>query len=151
MKKLANGKRNRGFTLVELLVVVTILGILSTVVFLNVLRHPDKARQTAAKTQIGIFEQAIETFYIDTGGYPSNEEGLKALVEKPMDSDVAARWDGPYLKKKKTPKDPWGREYLYRQPGTNNTDFDIICYGKDGADGGEGVNKDITNQNLDEI
>ena len=148
MKKLANGKRNRGFTLVELLVVVTILGILVTVVGLNVLRLPDKARQAAAKTQIAILKQALEEFYIDTGTYPSNEEGFKALVEKPMDSDVAARWGGRYMEK--VPKDPWGREYLYRQPGTNNTDFDIICYGKDGADGGEAVNRDITNHNLDE-
>jgi general secretion pathway protein G len=149
MKRLTNKTKNRGFTLVELLVVVTILGILVTVVGLNVLRHPDRARQAAAKTQIAIFKQALGEFYIDTGAFPSNEEGLRSLVEKPLDSDLSARWAGPYIEK--VPRDPWGRDYLYRLPGTSNTDFDVVCYGKDGVDGGEGVSKDITNHNLDEI
>ena len=138
----------RGFTLVELLVVVTILGILVAVVGVRVVRHPDKARRAAAKAQIAIFKQGLEEFYIDTGLYPTNEEGLKALVEKPMDADIGDAWTGPYLER--IPDDPWGREYIFRQPGAEGTDFDIICYGKDGAEGGEEVSKDITNHNLHE-
>lgn len=137
-----------GFTLVELLVVVTILGILVTVVGVNVLRHPDKARRTAAKAQIVQFKHALEEFNIDTGIFPGTDEGLKALVEKPLDPDAAARWGGPYLER--IPKDPWGRDYVYRVPGADGSDYDIVCYGKDGVDGGEGVSKDITNHNLDE-
>lgn len=139
-----------GFTLVELLVVVTILGILVAVVGVNVLRHPDRARQTAAETQIAIFVQALDEFYIHTGVHPTGEEGLKALVETPMDADLARNWDGPYLRKRSIPKDPWGRDYVYRQPGRDGTDYDITCYGKDGVEGGEGVNKDITNHNIGE-
>jgi general secretion pathway protein G len=138
----------RGFTLVELLVVVTILGILVAVVGVNVLRHPDRARRTAAKSQIAQFQHALEEFYIDTGTYPTGDEGLKALVEKPTDADVAALWGGPYFPK--IPKDPWGRDYLYRVPGADGADFDVVCYGKDGVEGGEEVNADITNHNLDE-
>ena len=93
---------------------------------------------------------ALGHFYIDTGRYPTNEEGLKALVEKPVGAHGASTSDGPYLLLR-VPRDPWGRDYLYRQPGTNNTNFDIICYGKDSVEGGEGLNKDITNHNLDEI
>ncbi len=150
MKGLKRTASRRGFTLVELLVVVTILGILVAVVGVNVLRHPDRARRAAAKTQIAIFGEALDEFYITTGVHPSTEEGLKLLVEKPMDADMAAGWDGPYLRRRTVPKDPWGRDYVYRAPGRDGTDYDIICYGKDGVEGGEDVNKDITNHNLDE-
>ncbi len=145
------GATGKGFTLVELLVVVTILGILVAVVGVNVLRHPDKARRNAAKLQITNLVHALEEFYIDTGSYPSTDEGLKALVQKPMDADIAELWQGPYLKEMRIPKDPWRHDYLYRQPGTDGTDLDIVCYGKDGVEGGEGFNKDITNHTLDEI
>lgn len=148
MKGLQRERNRRGFTLVELLVVVTIIGILAAVVFRNIIRHPDRARQKAAKMQIVELKSALEEFYINTGTYPTGDEGLKALVERPLDVSVTA-WEGPYLPK--IPKDPWGREYVYRYPGASNADFDLICYGKDGVEGGEGVNQDITNHNLDEI
>jgi len=150
MKGLKSVGNRRGFTLVELLVVVTILGILVAVVGVNVLRYPDKARRSAAKAQIAQFKSALDSFYLDTGTYPTNDEGLKALVEAPMDADISADWDGSYLAEARVPKDPWRHEYVYRQPGEGGTDFDIICYGKDGVEGGEGVDKDITNHNLDE-
>ncbi|NQT83841.1 type II secretion system major pseudopilin GspG [bacterium] len=150
MKGLKSVGNRRGFTLVELLVVVTILGILVAVVGVNVLRYPDKARRSAAKAQIAQFKSALDSFYLDTGTYPTNDEGLKALVEAPMDADISADWDGSYLAEARVPKDPWRHEYVYRQPGEDGTDFDIICYGKDGVEGGEGVDKDITNHNLDE-
>ncbi len=136
-------RTGRGFTLVELLVVVTILGILVAVVGVRVVRHPDRARRAAAKVQIAQFKQALDEFYIDTGIYPTTEEGLKTLVEKPMDADMAADWGGPYFDR--IPQDPWGHDYIYRQPGTGGTDYDIICYGKDGVEGGEGVSADISN------
>jgi general secretion pathway protein G len=148
MIRLRHKKATGGFTLVELLVVVTILGILVAVVGVNVLRHPDKARRNAAKLQISNFKAALEEFFIDTGTYPTGDEGLKLLVEKPTDVDIAAAWGGPYLAK--IPKDPWKHDYIYRQPGIDGADFDIICYGKDGVEGGEGVSRDITNHNLDE-
>ena len=148
MKGLKRDRNGRGFTLVELLVVVTILGILVAVVGVKVLRHPDRARRVAAKAQITNFKKALEEFFIDTGEYPTNEEGLRALVEKPMDADAASRWSGPYFEK--IPKDPWGRDYIYRRPGADGSEFDVICYGKDGVEGGEAVDRDITNHNLDE-
>lgn len=106
------------------------------------------ARRVTAKAQIADFKHGLEKFYIDVGRYPSGEEGLKILVQKPMDADIGDAWEGPYFDK--IPKDPWGHEYIYRQPGADGSDFDIICYGKDGVQGGEDVNKDITDKNLDE-
>jgi general secretion pathway protein G len=116
---------------------------------LTIWQRRDKARQVAAKIQIAILKHTLEEFYIDTGTYPSGEEGLRALVEKPSDPDGAPSWNGPYLDV--IPKDPWGGEYVYRRPGAEGADFDIICYGKDGVEGGEGVNRDITNHNLHDI
>jgi general secretion pathway protein G len=149
MNGLRRAKGTKGFTLVELLVVVTILGILVAVVGVKVIHQPDKARVRAAAVQIVNFKQALEEYYIETGTFPGSEEGLKALVDKPMDADVAINWGGPYIDK--IPKDPWGREYIYRCPGIDGSDYDIICHGKDGVEGGEGFAKDITNHNLDEF
>lgn len=111
----------------------------------------DTMRQAAARREIAIFVQALDEFYIHTGVHPSTEEGLKALVEPPMDATVAANWDGPYLRKRTIPPDPWKRPYVYRQPGRDGTEYDIICYGKDGVEGGEGLDADISNHNLSEM
>jgi general secretion pathway protein G len=117
-----------------------------TVRFLK--RQEDRAARAAAKAQIAVMGMALEQFYIDTGRYPGTEEGLELLVQKPGDPDVAADWDGPYLREIR--KDPWGHDYIYLSPGATGADFDIICYGKDGIEGGEVFNSDITNHNLDE-
>jgi len=148
MKQLINKKS--GFTLVELLVVVVILSIIVSVVGVSVLRRPDEARQGAAKTQIANFKGAINLYYIHTGKFPTTDQGLKALVEKPDDVEER-KWKGPYLDSNKVPSDPWDNEYVYQQPGSEGADYDIICYGKDGVQGGTGYDADITNHNLDEF
>jgi len=148
MKGLRGPGNRKGFTLVELLVVVTIISILAGVVGFNSLRHLHKARQSKAKAQIASFKGALGGFYTDVGRYPTEQEGgLNALVEKPL-SEEADGWDGPYMDK--IPKGPWKGEYEYRLHDDGES-FDIICLGKDRKEGGEGVNTDITNHNLDEI
>jgi general secretion pathway protein G len=137
--------RKRGFSLMELLVVMTILGLLAGIVAVSLTGRVDKERQRTAKLQINNFEQALDMFHLDVGRYPSSEEGLRALVEKPSGLDS---WNGPYLKKQ-LPVDPWKKEYVYRSPGEHG-DYDIMSYGQDGAPGGDGNNKDIVSwKNLD--
>jgi len=146
MKGLRRTRSRKAFTLVELLVVVTILGILVAVVGVRVIHQPDKARVKATMAQIANFKHALEEFYIETGTFPSTDEGLNALVVQPMDADIASSWGGPYMDR--IPKDQWARDYVYRCPGADGSDYDIICYGKDGREGGEGFGRDITNHNL---
>lgn len=148
MKQGKHRETRNAFTLVELLVVVTILGILVAVVGVKVIHQPDKARVKTAAVQIANFKDALVMYYNDIGSFPNTEEGLKSLVEKSLDPDAAASWGGPYMEK--IPKDPWRRDFIYRCPGTEG-DYDIICYGKDGVDGGEDYGKDITSQNLDDF
>jgi general secretion pathway protein G len=130
--------RNRsGFTLVELLVVMVIIGMLAALVFPRLIPKVGKGKQAAAKAQIELLGQALDQFRLDTGRYPATTEGLNALMVDPG----APNWDGPYLKKA-VPNDPWGRPYNYQSPG-NHGDYDLISYGADGSPGGEGDNKDI--------
>jgi general secretion pathway protein G len=127
-----------GFTLVELLVVMIIIGLLAALVGPRFIRQEEKAKIKAAKAQIELLGTALDTFRLDVGRYPRAEEGLEALRTKPGGLE---RWDGPYLKKE-VPLDPWGQAYVYKSPGEHGP-FDIVSYGADGAPGGEGDNRDI--------
>jgi general secretion pathway protein G len=128
-----------GFTLIELIIVATIIVLLAGLVLPQYIRQGEKATAKAAKAQIESLGMALDTFRIDVGRYPTTQEGLQALNQKPAGVD---RWDGPYLKKD-VPLDPWGKPYVYKSPGDHGA-YDIISYGADGAPGGEENNRDIT-------
>ncbi|MBI5417553.1 type II secretion system major pseudopilin GspG [Candidatus Poribacteria bacterium] len=139
-----------GMTLIELIVVLVIIGIISAIVLPRFMDAPEKGKRAAAKTQIGSFEQALQMYKLDNGVYPGTEQGLTALVEKPGTGELVSNWkEGGYLGKKEIPKDPWGNPYIYISPGAHNPDFDLLCYGKDGQEGGEGDNKDINSWSND--
>jgi general secretion pathway protein G len=134
------------FTLLELMVVVVILGILAAFIVPRISKRPEDARVTKARIEISNLEQALELYYLDTGVYPSSDQGLRALIEMPDTGDVSENWKaGGYLAKSKLPKDPWGNEYVYMSPGVHNEDYDLYSLGKDGIEGGEGYDADITN------
>lgn len=142
-----HGYWQKGFTLIEIMVVVVILGILAAIVVPRLLDEPEKARRTSAATQIRSFEEALSLFKLDNGFYPSTEQGLRALVQKPSTGRIPNRYKtGGYMKK--IPVDPWGQTYLYLSPGSHG-DFDLFSYGPDGESGGEGENADIANWNLE--
>jgi general secretion pathway protein G len=121
-----------GFTLIEMLVVITIIGLIMALVAPRVLNYLSESKVKAAKIQIASFESALDLYYLDAGQYPSSSEGLEALVKKP--SDVAA-WNGPYLKGGVVPEDPWGHAYVYHSPSEHGA-YDIVSYGVDGQQGG---------------
>ncbi len=131
-------KNEKGFTLIELLVVLIILGLLSALVAPKFFGKIEKAKTKTTKTQIELLGTALDDFRLDNGRYPTTEEGLKALREKPGDLET---WDGPYLPKP-VPSDAWGRPYHYQSPGEHG-DYDLFSYGKDGVEGGEKENKDV--------
>ena len=134
-------RRAAGFTLIELLVVLAILAMLAGLVGPRVLNQLGGAKSKSAALQLRDFEAALEMYKLDVGRFPSNEDGLRALVVQPGN---ARGWNGPYLKKDELPMDPWGNEYLYRFPG-QGSDFDLMSYGADGSPGGEGENADVLN------
>ena len=138
---------NKGFTLMELLVVVIILGILATYVGVKLVREPERARINQTKIQIQALEQALKMYQMDNGDYPSTEQGLKALVEKPSTGSIPRSWkEGGYLEKNRVPKDPWDNEYVFMNPGLHNPNgVDVFSYGPDGQPGGDGDNADIGN------
>lgn len=137
----------RGFTLIEIMVVVVILGILAAFVVPKLLSRPDEARITKAATDIKGIEQALGLFKLDNGYYPTTEQGLEGLVSKPAIGRIPAKYaEGGYLKK--VPADPWGTPYIYLAPGTHG-DFEIISLGADAEAGGEGKNADIESWKLD--
>ena len=130
----------RGFTLVELLVVITIITLIMGIVGPRVLNYLTESKAKAAKIQIESFASALDLFFLDTGRYPVASEGLGALVQRPT---TISAWNGPYLKGGVVPLDPWGNPYLYRVPGQHGT-YDIISYGADGHEGGTGSGTDVT-------
>ena len=130
-----------GFTLLELLVVVLIIGLLAGFVAPRYFNQVGKSEINVAKAQIDALEKALDQYRLDTGHYPSTELGLAALVTRPASEP---KWGGPYLRKD-VPLDPWGKPYIYKIPGEKG-DFDLVSYGKDGQPGGSGENADITNR-----
>lgn len=142
-------KDAKGFTLIELMVVIVILGILAAIIAPRIIGRTDEAKVTEAKVQIRNFETALKLYKLDNGSYPTTEQGLDALVRKPTAGLIPKNWrEGGYLEKKSLPQDPWGNPYLYASPGLND-DMEIFSYGVDGVRGGEGINKDIEIWNLD--
>lgn len=142
---------DRGFTFIEIMVVVAILAILAALVVPRIMGRTDEAKRTAAKVQIRNIEGALQLYKLDNGVYPTTEQGLKALVEKPSVGVIPKKWKiGGYLPK--LPEDPWGNPYKYVSPvqkGDYKVEYEITSLGTDGEVGGEGVNADITNWNLD--
>jgi general secretion pathway protein G len=140
----------RGFTLIELMVVVVILGILAGLIIPKIMGKPEEAKRLKARMQIEQLEQALKLYYLDNGEYPTTEQGLNALVEKPATEPVPKRWkEGGYLEKKKIPADPWDNPFVYISPGVHDKDFDLVSYGADKEEGGEGKYADIESWNLE--
>ena len=139
----------RGFTLIEIMVVIVILGILAMYVAPKLMGRPEEAKQVRAKMDIAALETALKLYKLDSGIYPGTEQGLQALVQRPESGIIPKKWrQGGYLEKGKVPKDPWSNDYVYLSPGLKG-DFDIISYGADGVPGGENENKDINNWDVD--
>ena len=131
--KLFKKKKNSqaGFTLIELMVVIIILGVLAGMIIPRVMGRPDEARQAKAKIQMESFDSALKLYKLDNGNYPTTEQGLKALVEAPTVGNLPKNWrQGGYLEKGKVPKDPWGNDFVYLSPGSHG-DYDLTCLGKD--------------------
>jgi general secretion pathway protein G len=140
---------NHGFTLIEILVVMVILGILAGLIVPRIMGKPEEARRTKAALQIRSIESALKMYKLDNGVYPSTEQGLDALVKKPETGIVPKKWrDGGYLESPKVPLDPWGNPFVYVCPGEHG-DFDISSYARDGEKGGEGDNADINNWEIE--
>ena len=152
-KKVGNcflaANNENGFSFLELMVVVVILGILATYIAPRFMGRADDAKIVKAKVDIAALETALKLYKLDNGNYPTTEQGILALVEKPSTEPIPSNWkDKGYLEKARVPKDPWGREYLYISPGVHD-DYDIVSYGSDGAPGGDGNNIDINSWELE--
>ena len=139
LSSFASRVRQAGFTLIELMVVLVIIGVLAALIVPNVLDRADDARATAAKTDVNNLIQALKLYRLDNQRYPSSEQGLQSLVAKPNSPPVPPNWK-PYLDK--LPNDPWGRPYQYLNPGVKG-EIDVMSFGADGQPGGEGKNADI--------
>jgi general secretion pathway protein G len=135
----AGRRAERGFTLVEILVVITIIALIMALVGPRVLNYLSDSKAKAAKIQIESLASALDLYFLDTGRYPSGSEGLNALMQRPGN---ATGWNGPYLRGNAVPNDPWGKPYVYRSPGQHGP-YDIVSYGADGQQGGTGAAADI--------
>jgi len=140
-------KRKYGFTLIELLVVIVIIGVLAAVVGPRLFGRTEQGKIAAARAQIENLSMALDNYQLDNGNFPSTEQGLKALLERPSGKPSANNWRGPYLKTQEMPVDPWSSPYLYISPGKVHPQwYDLLSYGKDGREGGDGDNADIGNR-----
>lgn len=139
----------RGFTLIELMVVIVILGILAGLIVPRIMSRPEQAKKLKARMQIESISTALKLYKLDNGAYPTTEQGLQALVEEPSSGNSPKNWrKGGYLEKGKVPNDPWRNEFIYLSPGIHD-DFDIISYGADGVSGGDETNADINSWESD--
>ena len=137
-------KNIKGFTFIEIMVVVVIIGILATFLVPKIMGKPDEARVAKAKSDIKVIESGLKMYKIDNGKYPTTEQGLSALIKKPVIEPIPRNWKkGGYLESTEVPLDPWGNDYIYRSPGESDRDYEIISLGADGKEGGVGVNADI--------
>ena len=139
-----NTTKQNGFTLIEIMVVIIILGLLAALVLPKFLGQEETAKRKVAMTQISSLEGALDHFKLDNGFYPATDQGLEALIKKPESGRVPANWrQGGYLTPARIPKDPWGKDYIYISPGSENREYEIVSYGADNEPGGEGNNADI--------
>lgn len=144
MRPAQTGYARSGFTIIELLVVVVVIGVLATLVAPNVFRHVGAAKETTARSQVEMLGAALDAYRLDTGRYPTTEQGLAALWNAPSLDPRPADWRGPYLRKE-VPADPWGRPYLYRSPAIDSRGgYDLLSLGEDGQPGGTDESADIT-------
>ncbi|MFC1534074.1 type II secretion system major pseudopilin GspG [Thermodesulfobacteriota bacterium] len=142
---LSDRLNDHGFTLIEIMVVIVILGIFASYVAVRLSGQTEEARRTQAKIQIETLETALKLYKLDNGSFPSTDQGLQALVEPPSVGQLPRKWrKGGYLDKGKVPKDPWENDYVYLSPGLHS-DFDLMSYGDDGEEGGEDKDRDVTN------
>jgi len=143
-------KNQKGFTLIEIMVVIIILGMLAGLVLPRIMGQEEKAKIAVAKTQMKSLEGALSDFKLDNGFYPATDQGLEALIKKPETGRIPNKWrEGGYLSPARIPKDPWGHDYVYIAPGSENREYEIISYGADNEAGGEGNNADIYNWKIE--
>jgi len=137
-------RSRRGFTLIELLVVLIVLGLLASLVAPRIIGRVSEARTTTARTQLDLLGVALDSYRLDNGGYPTTEQGLAALRDRPTREPLPSSWRGPYLRKA-VPMDPWGKAYIYRSPGQQNpSGFDLVSLGRDGQTGGQDEDADLS-------
>lgn len=140
---------NAGFTLIEVMVVIIILGLLAAIVMPRLVGQTDKARYEQAKIQMRILEDALKRYKLENGRFPTTAQGLQALVQKPSSPPLPRNWPkGGYLDKPEVPLDPWGNEFIYVSPGQHGPDYDMVSLGADGIEGGEGYDQDVQSWSL---